>query len=90
MANIYDEQILSYIAGVEGTRVHTLEDSAALLDVFQAHSHTGVDTACFYGQGSSEEYLGEIGWHGRGLEVHQDLPHCGQEHGRGGMDPPPG
>lgn len=38
------------------TRVHTLEDTAALLDVFPAHGHREVDTARLYGEGSSEEY----------------------------------
>ncbi len=43
---------------------------------------TEVDTARFYGQGSSEEYLGEIGWHGRGLEVHTKIyPTAGKNMG---------
>ena len=40
------------------TRVFTLEDTAAILDTFQKHGHKEIDTARVYGEGSSEEYLG--------------------------------
>ncbi|KAK9323503.1 NADP-dependent oxidoreductase domain-containing protein [Lipomyces orientalis] len=53
--------------GVEQTRVHDLRDAAALLDIFQRHGHNEVDTARVYGQGSSEEYLGELNWQDRKL-----------------------
>jgi aflatoxin B1 aldehyde reductase len=59
--------------GVEMTRVHTLEETAALLDIFQAHGHYEVDTARVYGDGSSEEYLAEVGWQKRGLQMHTKL-----------------
>ncbi|KAK9313978.1 NADP-dependent oxidoreductase domain-containing protein [Lipomyces starkeyi] len=53
--------------GVEQTRVHDLRDAAALLDTFQKYGHSEVDTARVYGQGSSEEYLGELKWQDRKL-----------------------
>jgi aflatoxin B1 aldehyde reductase len=53
--------------GIEMTRVHTLDDTAALLDTFQAHGHNEVDTARVYGEGSSEEYLGKSDWQKRGI-----------------------
>lgn len=53
--------------GVEQTRVHTVEEAAALLDVFQRHGHNEIDTARYYGQGSSEEYLGQLDWQSRGI-----------------------
>ena len=54
-------------AGVEQTRVHTLDETTAILDVFQKHGHSEVDTARYYGQGSSEEFLGDLDWQKRGL-----------------------
>ncbi|KZT56053.1 Aldo/keto reductase [Calocera cornea HHB12733] len=54
-------------AGKEQARVHDLKDVEAILDVFQAHGHTEVDTARVYCGGTSEEYLGKIGWQKRGL-----------------------
>ena len=53
--------------GVEQTRVHTLSDAAAILDVFQKHGHNEVDTSQYYGLGSSEEYLGQLDWQKRGI-----------------------
>lgn len=49
------------------TRVFELEDVNKIIDVFEEHGHTEVDTARLYGQGTSEEYLGKIGWQKRGL-----------------------
>ena len=42
------------------TRVHTLEDTTAILDTFQKYGHNEIDTARVYGDGSSEEYLSEL------------------------------
>ncbi|KAJ5632860.1 Aldo/keto reductase [Penicillium lividum] len=39
----------------------------AMLDTFQKHEHKEIDTARVYGAGSTEEYLGEANWQGRGL-----------------------
>ncbi|GAA5915833.1 hypothetical protein JCM5296_000696 [Sporobolomyces johnsonii] len=56
--------------GKEGTftaRVHDLDTIAKMLDVFQAHGHKEIDTALVYGEGTSEELLGELDWKKRGL-----------------------
>lgn len=53
--------------GREQSRVHDLTDCAKILDVFQAHGHDEIDTARFYGGGTSEEYLGKLDYCKRGL-----------------------
>ena len=55
------------------TRVFTLEDTAAILDTFQKHGHKEIDTARVYGEGSSEEYLGDLRWQDRGLVMDTKL-----------------
>lgn len=53
--------------GAEQSRVSDLEDCKKILDIFQAHGHNEIDTARFYGGGTSEEYLGKLHWQDRGL-----------------------
>ncbi|KAK5130703.1 hypothetical protein LTR08_001733 [Meristemomyces frigidus] len=53
--------------GAEQARVHSLSTASAILDVFQKHGHDEIDTARAYGEGSSEEFLGELDWRKRGL-----------------------
>ncbi|EFX02012.1 aflatoxin b1-aldehyde reductase [Grosmannia clavigera kw1407] len=53
--------------GVEQTRVHSLQGAAAILDTFQKHGYNEVDTARVYGDGSSEEYLGQLDLAKRGI-----------------------
>lgn len=53
--------------GAEQARVHDLKTAGAILDVFQKHGHSEVDTALAYGNGSSEQMLGELDWQKRGL-----------------------
>ncbi|PCH42898.1 hypothetical protein WOLCODRAFT_152953 [Wolfiporia cocos MD-104 SS10] len=60
-------------AGKEGARVHDIKDVEAILDVFQAHGHTEIDTARVYSGGTSEEYLGRINWRERGLKLETKL-----------------
>ncbi|KZS98927.1 Aldo/keto reductase [Sistotremastrum niveocremeum HHB9708] len=59
--------------GKEQARVHNLEDVKAILDVFQSHGHYEIDTARVYCGGTSEEYLGKIGWQERGLKMDTKL-----------------
>ena len=47
--------------------MHDLKDAAAILDVFQKYGHKEIDTARTYGEGSSEEYLGELKLPERGI-----------------------
>ncbi|THH08200.1 hypothetical protein EW145_g2860 [Phellinidium pouzarii] len=60
-------------AGKAGARVHNLKDVEAILDVFQAHGHYEIDTSRTYSEGTSEEYLGKIGWQSRGLKMDTKL-----------------
>ncbi|TVY50884.1 Aflatoxin B1 aldehyde reductase member 3 [Lachnellula cervina] len=53
--------------GVEQARVHSLEECASLIDVFQKYGHSEIDTAIVYGGGSSEQYLGQLHWQDRGI-----------------------
>lgn len=48
-------------------RVTDINEAAKIIDVFQSHGHNEIDTSRFYGGGTSEEYLGKIGWQKRGL-----------------------
>ncbi|RPD64666.1 Aldo/keto reductase [Lentinus tigrinus ALCF2SS1-7] len=59
--------------GKEGARVCNLKDIEAILDIFQAHGYSEIDTARVYGQGTTEEYLGKIGWKQRGLVMETKL-----------------
>lgn len=61
------------LAGVEQARIHDLKDAGVMLDTFQRHGGKTIDTARVYAQGSSEEYLGELDWQGRGLAVDTKL-----------------
>ncbi|EMC97999.1 hypothetical protein BAUCODRAFT_410420 [Baudoinia panamericana UAMH 10762] len=53
--------------GAEQSRVHDLPTAGAILDVFQKHGHSEIDTARAYGNGSSEEMLGDLEWQKRGI-----------------------
>ncbi|KAF8860935.1 Aldo/keto reductase [Acephala macrosclerotiorum] len=53
--------------GAEQARVHSLEECASILDVFQKYGHSEIDTAIVYGGGSSEKYLGQLHWQDRGI-----------------------
>jgi len=54
-------------AGAEQARVHDLKTAGQILDVFQKHGHSEVDTARAYGNGTSETMLGELEWQKRGI-----------------------
>lgn len=41
-----------------------------MLDTFQSHGHTSIDTSRFYGGGTSEEYLAALDWQARSLDIH--------------------
>ncbi|KAK5691983.1 hypothetical protein LTR97_011154 [Elasticomyces elasticus] len=53
--------------GAEQARVHDLPTASAILDAFQKHGHSEIDTARAYGEGSSETMLGELDWQKRGI-----------------------
>jgi len=53
--------------GTEQARVHTIEDALQFSTFFQAHGHNEIDTARFYGEGSSESFLGDLDCRKRGI-----------------------
>lgn len=53
--------------GAEQSRVSDLDEAKQILDIFQSYGHNEVDTSCYYGSGSSEEYLGKLNWQERGI-----------------------
>jgi aflatoxin B1 aldehyde reductase len=50
-----------------GSRVTEVEDAAKLVNVFQKYGHVEIDTARVYGNGSTEEMLGDLDWQKRGI-----------------------
>ncbi|KAL7815539.1 NADP-dependent oxidoreductase domain-containing protein [Trichoderma gracile] len=67
--------------GANQARVHTLEECAEILDVFQEYGHSEVDTARVYGGGSSEKFLGQLEWQKRGIVMDTKLaPHGEYDH----------
>lgn len=52
-----------------GARVHDIQETAEMLNVFQSHGHNEVDTARIYGAGSSEEALTAAEWQKRRLAM---------------------
>ncbi|KAI0697761.1 Aldo/keto reductase [Cytidiella melzeri] len=59
--------------GKLGSRIHDIKTIEEILDTFQAHGHTELDTARAYGLGTSEEFLTEAGWQKRGLLIDTKL-----------------
>lgn len=58
--------------GPEGTRsgqVTSISDQAAMLDAFQSHGHSEIDTARLYNNGHSELMLAKNDWQKRGLAI---------------------
>lgn len=55
------------------TRIHTLDDTKAVLDMLQKFGHNTVETARVYGGGSSEEYLGALDCPSRGIKLDTKL-----------------
>ncbi|KAI1878348.1 uncharacterized protein JN550_000530 [Neoarthrinium moseri] len=64
--------------GADQARVHSLEESGAILDVFQKFGHIEVDSARSYAGGSTEEYLGALKWQERGLVLDTKLSPLGR------------
>ncbi|KAF7340290.1 putative aldo keto reductase [Mycena venus] len=66
---VFGAMLIGAPGALELLRVTTPEATAELLDVFQKHGHSEVDTARMYAAGTSEEMLGSIGWQARGLKM---------------------
>ncbi|PYH94494.1 Aldo/keto reductase [Aspergillus ellipticus CBS 707.79] len=60
-------------SGVEMARIHSLDETKAVLDMFQEYGHDTVDTARVYSGGSSEEYLGALDCPSRGIKLDTKL-----------------
>ncbi|KAI1124074.1 aldo/keto reductase [Nemania abortiva] len=67
-------------------QVNTVEQATTVLEVFQRHGHDELDSARAYGEGTTEQLLGELKWQDRGLKMATKLyPSAGHpmEKGRG-------
>ncbi|KAH8783594.1 NADP-dependent oxidoreductase domain-containing protein [Hyaloscypha finlandica] len=56
-------------AGLEWARIHTVEDTVAILEVFRKHGYTELDTARAYTGGTYEEMLGDAKWQEKGIKT---------------------
>ncbi|KAI1825388.1 Aldo/keto reductase [Xylaria intraflava] len=75
--------------GAPGTRgmphINNVEQAAQVLEVFQRHGHNELDSARAYGEGTTEELLGEVKWQDRGLKMDTKLfPTAGHPLEKGG------
>ncbi|THU82818.1 hypothetical protein K435DRAFT_871943 [Dendrothele bispora CBS 962.96] len=60
--------------GKPGVRVHDLKQLEQIIDVFRAHGHAEIDNSRYYGDGSSEEIIGQVDWRTKGLIMSTKLP----------------
>lgn len=51
--------------------INNIEQATQLLEVFQRHGHDELDSARAYGEGTTEELLGDLKWQQRGLKSEQ-------------------
>ncbi|KAJ7643581.1 Aldo/keto reductase [Roridomyces roridus] len=51
------------------SKVHELKDVEAIVDAFLKRGHREVDTARFYGEGTSEEFLGKLNWQHKDIKM---------------------
>ncbi|KAF5360158.1 hypothetical protein D9758_011363 [Tetrapyrgos nigripes] len=72
--------------GKGGVRVHDLKTLGEIVNVFKAHGHSEVDNSRYYGEGTTEEIIGQIDH--TGLKIQTKLPafhmktgHSGQQKG---------
>lgn len=59
--------------GKEGARVYNVKDVEAIIDVFQAHGFSEIDTARVYCGGTAEYLLGKIDLKKRGIKIETKL-----------------
>jgi len=58
---------MTFGTGTEQSRISDLDTCGQILDLFQSHGHYEIDTARFYGGGTSEEFLGKLDCKKRGI-----------------------
>ncbi|GAW23334.1 hypothetical protein ANO14919_128900 [Xylariales sp. No.14919] len=66
--------------------INSVEQAAQVLEVFKRHGHNELDSARAYGEGTTEELLGDLKWQNRDLKMDTKLfPTAGHpmEKGRG-------
>ncbi|KAJ6487775.1 NADP-dependent oxidoreductase domain-containing protein, partial [Mycena sanguinolenta] len=66
---VFGAMLIGAPGSPEAVRITTTEVATELLDAFQKHGHSEVDTARMYMNGTSEGMLGVLGWQERGLKV---------------------
>ncbi|KAJ7058492.1 Aldo/keto reductase [Mycena amicta] len=59
--------------GTNAVRVSEPKDIEAILDVFLSHGHRELDTARYYGSGTSEKALGDLDWQKKGIVMQTKL-----------------
>ncbi|KAK6338636.1 hypothetical protein TWF696_009447 [Orbilia brochopaga] len=59
--------------GTETSRITTVEECTEIIDLFTSRGYTELDTARIYGEGTSEELLGELNWQARGITMETKL-----------------
>ncbi|THU83613.1 Aldo/keto reductase [Dendrothele bispora CBS 962.96] len=59
--------------GKHGVRVHDVKEVERIIDVFLAHGHVEIDNSRFYGEGTTEEVVGQIDWKAKGLKLSTKL-----------------
>ncbi|KAH7916592.1 NADP-dependent oxidoreductase domain-containing protein [Hygrophoropsis aurantiaca] len=51
-------------AGSVAARINTVKDAQDVVNLFTSYGHKGIDTSRCYGNGSSEEFIGQLDLHG--------------------------
>ncbi|CAK5276207.1 unnamed protein product [Mycena citricolor] len=59
--------------GTLAARVSDLKDIEAIIDEFLSHGHREIDAARMYGDGTNEQYLGQIDWKSKGIMMETKL-----------------
>lgn len=59
--------------GTLAARIHSAEDAVQVLDIFQSHGHSEIDSSRQYGNGTTEELLAKADWQTRGLVMETKL-----------------
>ncbi|CAK5275984.1 unnamed protein product [Mycena citricolor] len=59
--------------GTLGARLSDIKDIEAIIDEFLSHGHREIDAARVYGNGTNEQYLGQIDWKNKGVLMETKL-----------------
>ncbi|RDW71289.1 aldo-keto reductase-8 [Coleophoma cylindrospora] len=64
---VFGAMTIGKAGGLEGSRISTIEETSAVLDVFQQHGYNEVDNARTYAAGTCEQFFADANWEKRGL-----------------------